>query len=594
MRRILFLLLAPSILFSQEILSDLHSNPILLGSKSQPILPKTSLVLPFIDDFSYNSSLVSVDLWEQSSVFVNRTYPIDPPTIGVATFDGLDKYGLARDFSQLNPSVPSDTLLSRNIDLSALSSVYFMFYFQAKGIGDVPEINDSLVLEFQNDTLGWEQIWFSNLDTAMLEFEKVVEIIDEPRFLHSDFRFRFRNYATVSGNFDHWHLDYVKLDLFLSSLDTSVLNDVSFVYNSPSFLQRYAEMPWNHFLNNETSELKDSIDILIRNNDAGINVDYQYNVFESNILLETFPNTATGWRNYSIQDFNIIGNFSHDPAIMIDYSTFNSSQSDSVTFCIQNVIQTSNTDNKQNDTLYHMQDFYSHFSYDDGTAESAYGINVNGAKLAYEFNLNRPDTLRAIQMYFPQMLDSVNHIPFYLTIWSDISGAGSIIYQQEVTPKHTENGSFHTYYLDSLFQLSGVFYVGWIQSTDDLLNIGLDKNNVSNQYMYYDVGAGWNTSSYPGSWMIRPVVSENKIISNVLDFKSSFNIYPNPAVNSVMIESSNNQDQIFIYNMQGVLLKKKISSNFITNLDISDLSPSMYIVELLNEKDKKSQILIVQ
>ena len=61
-----------------------------------------------------------------------------------------------------------------------------------------------------------------------------------------------------------------------------------------------------------------------------------------------------------------------------------------------------------------------------------------------------------------------------------------------------------------------------------------------------------------------------------------------------MIESSNNQDQIFIYNMQGVLLKKKISSNFITNLDISDLSPSMYIVELLNEKDKKSQILIVQ
>ena len=77
------------------------------------------------------------------------------------------------------------------------------------------------------------------------------------------------------------------------------------------------------------------------------------------------------------------------------------------------------------------------------------------------------------------------------------------------------------------------------------------------------------------------------------EFVNSFNIYPNPAVNSIMIESSNNQYQISIYNIQGVLLKKKISSNFITNLDISDLSPSMYIIELLNEKDKKSQILIV-
>ena len=41
-------------------------------------------------------------------------------------------------------------------------------------------------------------------------------------------------------------------------------------------------MPWTHFLNNEVFELKDSIDIKLRNNDASINVDYQYNVFENN------------------------------------------------------------------------------------------------------------------------------------------------------------------------------------------------------------------------------------------------------------------------------------------------------------------------
>ena len=81
-----------------------------------------------------------------------------------------------------------------------------------------------------------------------------------------------------------------------------------------------------------------------------------------------------------------------------------------------------------NDTLYHIQNFHFHFAYDDGTAESAYGINVNGAKLAYEFKLNRPDTLRAVQMYFPQMLDTLNDVDFYLTVWEEDNGnPGNII-----------------------------------------------------------------------------------------------------------------------------------------------------------------------
>jgi len=37
-------------------------------------------------------------LWEDDDVYINGTYPIDPPTIGVATFDGL-----ARDGHPYNP-----------------------------------------------------------------------------------------------------------------------------------------------------------------------------------------------------------------------------------------------------------------------------------------------------------------------------------------------------------------------------------------------------------------------------------------------------------------------------------------------------------
>ena len=222
-----------------------------------------------------------------------------------------------------------------------------MFYFQSKGIGDTPEISDTICLELLNDTLGWEMIWYSISDTSMTSFKKIVHVIDDSRFMHNKFQFRFRNYATVSGNFDHWHLDYIKLDNFNSITDTLYLDDVSFVYNSPSILKRYSRMPLNHFIGYENDEIKDSIDVLLRNNNASINVDYQYNVIEDNILLETFSNTGSGWRNYSIYSFDSIGNFSHDPSVTLNPNTYSTLQTDSTSYTIQHVLQTSSSDNKK-------------------------------------------------------------------------------------------------------------------------------------------------------------------------------------------------------------------------------------------------------
>ena len=57
---------------------------------------------------------------------------------------------------------------------------------------------------------------------------------------------------------------------------------------------------------------------------------------------------------------------------------------------------------------------------------------------AYQFKLNRPDTLRAVQIYFPQMLDTISAISFLLTVWDDNNGnPGSIIHQQLEYPMHT-------------------------------------------------------------------------------------------------------------------------------------------------------------
>ena len=68
-------------------------------------------------------------------------------------------------------------------------------------------------------------------------------------------------------------------------------------------------MPWTHFLNNEMSELKDSIDIKLRNNDASINVDYQYTIFENSNQIFHYPSIGVS-RNVSVLDYDTIGNYS--------------------------------------------------------------------------------------------------------------------------------------------------------------------------------------------------------------------------------------------------------------------------------------------
>ena len=580
---------------AQEVVTDLVSSPRVV-TKAKYSSKLTAVTLPFFDDFSNHDVVLDVSLWEESGAFVNRNYGVAPVTTGVLTFDGLNKVGLAYDLNFTNPSGNADTLTSRIIDLSVVDTAYFMFYFQPQGLGDNPQIIDSLILEFKDAKSNWHTVWKKEGDYSY-EFTKKVILINSSDYLVTDFQFRFRNLATLSGNFDHWNIDYVKLDVLANNNDTLKLNDVSFIEGIPSFLKRYNEMPWSHFKNNKATELNDTVAVYLRNNKASINVDYQYNVFENGLKVAHYPSLGAS-RNVTVYNYDSIGVFSFEkPSVTVSKSVFDSNTPDSVSFTIQQIIGTANNDNKLNDTLYRTQNFYSHFSYDDGSAELAYGMNAIGARGAYQFKLNRPDTLRAIQIYFPQMLDSVNHIPFMLTVWDDKNGVpGSVIYSSTVYPKHTEDGKFHYYYLDSLFQMAGVFYVGWEQLSPDLLNVGLDKNRLSNQYMFYNVGAGWVNSQFLGSWMIRPVLSlEDVVLNSVISSPlNSFEVYPNPSSDILYLKSNSKITTISIYNLQGKLVHEKIVNDKLAVLDVSFLPSALYILKASNDLGVNYKRMIIE
>ena len=113
--------------------------------------------------------------------------------------------------------------------------------------------------------------------------------------------------------------------------------------------------------------------------------------------------------------------------------------------------------------------------------------------------------------------------------------------------------------------------------------------------MFYNIGSGWTNSSYPGAWMIRPIVSMDDIILTQNEIKTdNFTLYPNPANQEINIFLCTFDNVISIYNLQGKLVKQIFVSNTNCKIDITDLSSGMYVLEVRNNKGKDFQKFIIE
>jgi hypothetical protein len=95
-----------------------------------------------------------------------------------------------------------------------------------------------------------------------------------------------------------------------------------------------------------------------------------------------------------------------------------------------------------------------------------------------------------------------------------------------------EINQFHTYILDTAIAIASTFYIGWIQTTDDNLNIGFDRHNQSQQYLFYNTSGEWIQSIQDGSVMLRPMIGEplsGKEPAPVAENLKILEVYPNPA-----------------------------------------------------------------
>ncbi len=606
----LFFIIVSASLFSQGLTeNDLTTNHVLVKKwnelterselRASSITDTISLdtVRGILDDFSYTGPYPDTALWLDKQVFINRGYGRSPVTIGTATFDGLDANGYPYDFMALPTSSSSaDSLTSKPINLkyylhngnpvnyTLLDSLYFSFFYQPQGNGNAPEPADSLVLEFTAPGLSsWKTIWEkagTTIAATDSSWKLVMIPIKNPAYLQKGFQFRFRNYATISGNLDHWNIDYVYLNKHRVKTDT-LFEDVSFVYNAPSLLNTYTAMPWNHY---NSTFMKSTVSNVLRNNySQPKNVNFYYKIYDQTgtpiasslvTAANVLPFSSSGYDSYTAASLPVI-------PVLTDTSKY----------LFETVLKSSPDLKRGNDTLRRTQDFSNFYSYDDGSAETAFGLSTLNAQMAEKFTSTIPDTLRCIDIYFNPVLTNANLYSFVLNVWGDGGGTpGTAIYTGDsvVNPYYTQTGrdQFIRYYLNHPLYLSaGTFYIGFTQKTTQFLNVGVDRNINTQDKIFYNVSGGWSNPPFPGSLLMHPVFGAAHYftgINTAAAKSSSITVYPNPANDKLFIKFNSGASEKINYSITDlfgrVVLENK--SNMPEYIDISSLSEGVYFIRI--------------
>ncbi|MDR3297034.1 MAG: hypothetical protein LBS94_02225, partial [Prevotellaceae bacterium] len=524
-----------------------------------------TLLLPFFDDFSQTTSTAANPAWWLASgIFVNNTYARNQPTTGVATFDVLDAAG--RVYPHVGrASTGADTLCSKPIRLNTADrNVFLSFVYQPRGAGDdLPEASDILELQFLNADSAWVPAWQSSVDTFRNErvlalketnflqtpatrivadslldvtttFTHVMLRVVDPQFLHSAFQLRFINNASrsqsdvagQSGNCDIWNLDLVYLNRNRSAADT-MLTDVAVALPVQRLLKDYQMMPWQHLRSSPTAQREQLV------NAAGTGVGISFDVSNLGVNHTAFRTdfevqctkgaSITSQKGYSGGTNNIQRDTTRTFTFNLPSSDFLNTpkaNADSVEFTVKAIISDYAVDENLapilvcNDTSSYRLQLFDSYAYDDGSAENGFGIygaSAANAKVAVRFFSYRRDTLSGVHLYFNSTQDSGNfrNVHFKLAVWGEADGqpAAELYSEANLSPRFDSLNRPVFYPLTHPLVVEGAFYVGWIQQSAAMLNVGFDRNNRPQNKMFVSEDSySWRLSKFDGQGilMVRP------------------------------------------------------------------------------------------
>ena len=560
----------------------------------------------------YKSKAPTFTKWLDNRAYQNSSMAYLPPSIGVATFDGLNEFGLP--YNKANPTNwgQADVLTSKPINTAGLTladSVYISFFYQRGGFGDDPTIGDSLVLEFYNGyTSNWDHIWSVTGDSIPTTpgdtpnlFHQVIVRLDSTKggvreYFFNGFQFRFLNYGSLTGNNDIWNIDYVRLDKNRTVTDTSI-NDLAFQYPIPSILKHYTEMPaWQY---TGISDIVDTLPLHVANlnpNQAHTNPPAtQYTLTSNEIYPISAVVLAPTGNTFNADTENTILLF---PSAQFTAPTPPAGGFDSLVIATQGVLNISDI-HSANDTTRRLQTLSNVLAYDDGSAEYAYGVqNLGTNKFAYDFTLNQPDTLVGFQVLFSNIDVDVHDLVFDFNLWyridtNDYTFVDSPIYvSNNMTAYYIDSMNGFTTYKVAPIPLPTHFFFGYAQTDVRNLQIGYDINSSKGrQHMFIYSSSGtsgqeWLRSTLytNGSPMIRLLLGHSyQIPSAVSEIPSQpIKAYPNPTSGLLTFDLPDTQGSysMELYNVLGQMSLSGTVDQAHSTINISHLDQGIYMLRL--------------
>ena len=609
------------------------------------------LSLPFFDDFSkpYNLIFADTNRWENSnSVWINDGMAIQPPTINVATFDGLNATGMPYNANEVLLTGYADTLMSRPVDLGESTvplakrgTVYLSFFYQWQGNVEGPDERDFLELSFKSaEENGWETVMtiYPKSDPDPTVFYDTIIQVSGEQFFHDKFQFMLRTFGRLSGPFDTWHVDYVYLNKGRNINDLSFPDRALSTQLGPLF-GKYRAIPRNHLFSNDqltppTFEIQN-----MKNEPASINfrtegyfssTDRKKNItypphqvviskatpinITDNVL---FANEHRAVRMDTLPNVNDPQQFPQDAGIdsTIVRLTIALQTRDNIPFNYTPPVEPDSTgDYKRdyipirfttNDTLtadYILSDY---FAYDDGVAEYAAGLIESGNQVVYEFELDttyalKQDTLIGFDIYFPPYAVTSNQTVDFFIYHEDPDNPGFPgelwlrIPAKRVLRKGI-NEFQRIQFLPALLIDEKKFFLGWQEPVAGEVMVGLDISNDTKEKMFVNTNGTWyQNEDVVGSLMMRPVFGSGIIDASVgIDEEETSAVYPNPNHGIFYIEGK--FDGLLIFSMTGEAITWRSSAaNDRNEIRMDRIVPGLYLVRYTQGKKVISKKIIVR
>ncbi len=530
-----------------------------------------TLTLPFWDDFSTSRLLPDEEKWLYGQhVRISNSTGIQTPSLHAAVFDGVDVNGVPYNVRSLING-KTDSLVSHPFDLSSIpdnqaDSVFFSFFWQANGRGELPDQEDSLVVQFKNNALQWETVWSSTggIEKATENFTQ--ELIQVSRdYFHATFQVKFQSFSRLSGAFDTWLIDYIFLDDQRHPADSAYLDRALTV--NPSFLiAPYSAMPKEQFFANPSVYVQKTQTEFVNLNSSFQPIAYNTIVRDlvSGEILEILNNgqianpipRAFERRTFDSPALNpdVLNPLADSLWLETTYS-IRSGDGFFIEEINQGIDTTFNTtiDFRVNDTVRTVTILHDYFAYDDGEPDFAAGINQAGGQLAYAFYAETEALLTHIDINFPFVQQAGE--PIEIKVWEQgLDGPGAELVSQSFSVLRASHlGDLNAYLLDSPVVVQDTFFIGFQQATNEFLAVGLDKQTNSGDRMHFNVTGSWQRNAFvQGSFLMRPRF--DKAIAGALPGEASgkisdVNVFPNPSEGRYFI--SGEVDHLQVLDPQG-------------------------------------------